>query len=164
MDYKERLQRQMIGARQTSERLLADFHAPEDWTRQVHPNCNHALWFAGHMAQSDNFFISLIAPQKAVEMPVYAKLFGVGSQPTGNPDDYPPVEEVLASMRERRSVLLALLNGMSEDELAQPTPKGSPDFLKDVASVFETSIWHEGMHSGQLSVTRRALGFSPIMA
>ena len=44
---------------------LADFKTPEQWVFQVHPHCNHALWFAGHMATSDNFFLSLVAPEKA---------------------------------------------------------------------------------------------------
>lgn len=163
MEIKERLRRQLQTARSTSERLLADFQSPEDWTRQIHSQCNHALWFAGHMAQTDNFFISLVAPDKAREMPEFSKLFGMGSQPTGNPTDYPAPEEVLKVMRERRETLLAILESLSEEDLAKPTPPGSPNFLADVASVFEASIWHEGLHSGQLSVTRRALGFKPIM-
>ena len=56
MGPKQRLQRQLVEMRQRSERLLADFRTPGQWTFQVHPSCNHALWFAGHMATSDNFF------------------------------------------------------------------------------------------------------------
>jgi hypothetical protein len=67
-------------------------------------------------------------------------------------------------MRDRRAVLLSILDGLREDELSQPMPPGSPEFLKDVGAVFETSIWHEGLHSGQLTITRRALGFEPLMA
>jgi hypothetical protein len=164
MELKNRLRRQMLTARETSERLLADFKTPDDWTRQVHPNCNHALWFAGHMAQTDNFFISVLAPEKARELPEFARLFGMGSQPSGDPDAYPAPEEVLANMRERREALLSILESLSEEDFGKPMPPGTPEFLNDVGSVFETSIWHEGMHSGQLSLTRRALGFQPLMA
>ena len=69
MALKERLRRQLASVRQVSERLLADFRTPQEWTFQVHPACNHALWFAGHMATSDNFFLSLIAPEKAKQLP-----------------------------------------------------------------------------------------------
>lgn len=164
MNLKERLRRQMLTARETSERLLADFKTPEDWTRQVHPHCNHALWFAGHMAQTDNFFISVLDPAKAKDWPEFAKLFGMGSHPTANPDDYPAPAEVLATMRERRQTLLSILDNLSEEDFSEPMPKGTPEFLPDKGSVFETSIWHEGMHSGQLSVARRALGHEPLMA
>jgi uncharacterized damage-inducible protein DinB len=163
MSMKERLRRQLVSARQLSERLLADFHTPEDWTRQVHPGCNHALWFAGHMANTDNFLISMIAPEQARDRAGFAAKFGMGSQPTSNPADYPPADEVLAAMRERRQALLALLDGLSDEDLAKKTAAGAPEFLSDFASVFELAIWHEGLHSGQLSIARRALGCAPVM-
>ena len=162
MSQKERLQRQLERVRQNSERLLADFRSPEQWTFQVHPNCNHALWFAGHMATSDNFFLSLVAPEKSQKLPEFQAKFGMGSQPTSQVNEYPPLESVLATMRERRQTLLAVLDRLSDEDLAKKTPAGAPDFLPDVASVFELAIWHEGQHSGQVSVARRALGHKPL--
>ncbi len=64
-------------------------------------------------------------------------------------------------MRECCSVLLAIFASVTEEDLAKPTPEGTPNFLADVGSVFEMAVWHEGLHSGQLSVTRRSLGFDP---
>jgi hypothetical protein len=162
MPLKERLERGLVNMRRTSERLLEDFKTPEEWTFQVHPSCNHALWFAGHMATIDNFFLSLVAPPRARQIPDLQAKFGMGSQPTNDPSAYPPPEAVLATMRERRKELLAALQGMTEDDLAKKTPAGAPDFLPDVASVFELAIWHEGQHNGQLSVARRALGHKPL--
>jgi uncharacterized damage-inducible protein DinB len=162
MSLKDRLLRQLKNTREMSERLLSDFKTPQDWTYQVHPSCNHALWFAGHMATSDNFFLSLISPEKKKEMPEFQTKFGMGSQPTNEPAMYPQPESVLATMRERRQALLSTLEGMTDDELAKKTPDGAPDFLPDVGSVFEVAIWHEGRHSGQLSVARRALGHKPL--
>jgi uncharacterized damage-inducible protein DinB len=162
MSQKERLQRQLARVRQNSERLLADFRTPEEWTFQVHPSCNHALWFAGHMATSDNFFLSLVATDKSQKLPEFQAKFGMGSQPTNQPAEYPAPESVLAAMRERRGTLLEVLQGMTDEDLARKTPDGAPDFLPDVASVFELAIWHEGQHSGQVSVARRALGHKPL--
>lgn len=162
MAFKERLQRQLVAARDLSEGLLRDFRSPEDWTRQIHACSNHALWFAGHMGHVDNFFISLLVPEKAYESPDFATRFGMGSQPSSNPADYPPVEEVLAYMRERRALLLSILDQIPDQELGERLPAGTPDFLSDKGSVFEMAIWHEGVHSGQLSVARRALGHGPL--
>ena len=162
MTLKDRLQRQLINTRQASERLLSDFKTPQDWTFQVHPSCNHALWFAGHMAPTDNFFLSLIAPEKSKDIPDFHAKFGMGSQPTTDFAAYPAPDSVLATMRERRGVLLSTLEAMTDDDLAKKTPDGAPDFLPDVGSVFEVAIWHEGRHSGQLSVARRALGHKPL--
>ncbi len=165
MNIKERLKRQLLQARQLSEQLLADFRKPEHWVYQVHENCNHALWFAGHMAHVDNFFISLVAPAKAISLPpLYSERFGMGSQPTGSLADYPPPSDVVARMRERRESLLAVLDSLTEEDLSKPSPEGAPAFLADFGSVFEMAIWHEGLHSGQLSSSRRALGFGPVMS
>jgi uncharacterized damage-inducible protein DinB len=163
MSLKDRLERQLVNVRQLSERMLADFRTPQDWVFQVHPNCNHALWFAGHMAHNDNFFLSLVAPDKARAMPDYSARFGMGSQPSARPEDYPPSDTVLTTMRERRQALLAALAEMTDDDLARKLPAGTPGFLSDVGSVFELAIWHEGQHNGQLSVARRALGHKPLM-
>lgn len=162
MSQRERLRRQLERVRENSERLLADFRTPEQWTFQVHPSCNHALWFAGHMATSDNFFLSLVAPERSQKLPDFQAKFGMGSQPTNQPAEYPAPESVLQAMRERRAALLSVLDQMSDDDLAKKTPSGAPDFLPDVASVFELAIWHEGQHSGQVSVARRALGHKPL--
>lgn len=160
---KDRFRRQLTSARSLSEKLLADFRTPEDWTHQVHPGANHALWFVGHMATTDNFLISLLAPEKANNSESLTSLFGMGSQPSREVSKYPPVEELLETMRERRRLLLEILDGLSEDDLANKTPKGAPDFTPDFASVFELAIWHEGLHSGQLSLVRRSLGHKPLM-
>jgi uncharacterized damage-inducible protein DinB len=162
MGLKQRLQRQLVNIRQMSERLLADFHTPQEWTFQAHPACNHALWFAGHMATSDNFFLSLVAPEKTKELPDFQAKFGMGSQPTNDPAAYPSPESIQATMRERRQALLAALEAMSDEDLAESTPAGAPEFLPDVGSVFELAVWHEGQHRGQLSVARRALGHKPL--
>lgn len=162
MSLKQRLERQLVNMRQMSERLLEDFKTPEQWVYQVHPHCNHALWFAGHMAHIDNFFLSLVAPDKSQKMPEFTARFGMGSQPTSNPGDYPPPASVLEAMRERRRTLLSVLAEMTDDDLARKLPAGTPGFLSDVGSVFELAIWHEGQHNGQLSVARRALGHKPL--
>jgi hypothetical protein len=163
MSLQQRLERQLHSTRQMSEKLLADFKTPQDWVHQVHPGCNHALWFAGHMANTDNFLLSLVAPARSVSLEGFNARFGMGSQPTNQPAEYPPAEAVLASMRERRSELLGVLSGLSDEDLAQKTPNGAPEFLPDIASVFEMAIWHEGLHAGQLTVVRRALGHKPLV-
>jgi len=146
-----------------SEKLLADFKTPHDWVHQVHPGGNHALWFVGHMANTDNFLLSLVSPPNAKSLEGFNTRFGMGSQPTDHPEEYPAAESVLATMRERRLKLLEVLSSLSDDDLAKKTPEGAPEFLPDFASVFEMAIWHEGLHAGQLSVTRRALGHKPLV-
>lgn len=161
MSVKQRLKKQLLTAREYSRSLLTDIATPEQWTHQMHSNANHPLWFAGHMATADNFFLSTLAPERVVKRPEFDQAFGTGSQPTNNPADYPDPEQVLDVMNERRAALLEVLEAMDEADLEKPLPKGAPDFLPDIGSVFEMAIWHEGLHSGQLSVARRSMGLKP---
>lgn len=162
MSLKSCLKSQLVASRDYSEQLLKAFDTPQAWVHQVHPHANHPLWFAGHMGVSDDFFVSLVAPQRTARRPDLVERFGTGSQPVGDPSAYPPVAEVLSYMRERRQTLLDVLESMSDEELQRTTPPGTPDFLRDYASVFQTASWHEGLHSGQVSVTHRALGHKPV--
>jgi hypothetical protein len=114
------------------------------------------------MAVSDNFFISKVVPDKTRHQPEFELAFGTGSQPTNDPADYPAPEKVLDYMTERRATLLTALDALSDADLEQPLAKGAPDFLPDVGSVFEMAVWHEGLHSGQLSICRRAMGHKPV--
>jgi hypothetical protein len=105
--------------------------------------------------------ISLIARDKASPKDDYPERFGMGSTPTSDASAYPPVEEVLAYMRERRDVFLSLLDGLNEEDFDTPTPAGAPPFLATFGSVFQLGAWHEGFHLGQVSVAARALGIPP---
>ena len=159
---QERLYSRLKNARIFTERLLEDFSGASSWVYQITPDANHALWFVGHMGVTDNFMISVLKPDLAFLPDGYAELFGIGSQPVDDIASYPDVEQVCEFMRSRREVLLGILNNLSDEELGAATPDGAPKFMADFAAVFETAIWHEGMHCGQLTTTRRSLGFGPL--
>jgi hypothetical protein len=161
MNQRERLKGRLENARKFSLRLLSDFTSPSDWIHQLHEGGNHALWFVGHMGNTDNFMISMLAPDQDNSLENFGDQFGMGSQPSSDFSSYPAVEDLLEYMQQRREVLLTLLAGLEDEQLDESTPEGTPAFMPDVASVFETAIWHEALHSGQLSMIRRALGHPP---
>jgi uncharacterized damage-inducible protein DinB len=163
MSLKGRLESQLKLIRGISEGMLAVFTAPEHWTHQVHDQANHALWFAGHIGTVDNFMIGHLAPEKSSLKEGYREKFGMGSRPTSNPADYPAADDVLAFMRERRQALLEVLAALDEKDLEQPAPEGLPEMISDVASLFETAVWHEALHLGQVTVARRQLGHPPMV-
>ena len=159
---QERLYSRLQSARRFTERLLEDFTDSDSWVHQITPDANHALWFVGHMGVTDNFMISVLAPDFTCFPDGYAELFGIGSQPVDDITSYPDVQQVCEFMRSRREVLLGILNKLSDEELGAATPDGAPKFMADFAAVFEMAIWHEGMHCGQLTTTRHSLGFAPL--
>lgn len=153
----------LSGARRYSEGLFANFKTPDEWVYQVHDKANHALWCAGHLGSTDNFMLSLIAPEKAKSNERYKALFGGGSEPVGDASQYPSPDEIMDYLRERRKVLLEVLDGMTEADLAKPTPDDAPDFIPDIESAFRILSWHEGLHAGQASIAHRGLEKSPVM-
>jgi hypothetical protein len=152
----------MENARRFSEGLLTAFTKPGEWTHQLFPGANHALWFAGHMALVDNSFLKRVA-DKGIDKPDYAAKFGRGSQATGNPADYPPADEVVSFMRGRRKLVMEEVAKFTDADLPKPLPQGFPPFLPDFGQLFAFFAWHEGMHAGQISMIRRALGHPPIV-
>lgn len=163
MDLKSRIERQLRKVREVTETLLSTFQTPEHWTLQMHDQANPPLWVAGHLGTVDNFMLRLLAPDKAVANGAYQAKFGMGSRPTSNPADYPPPAEVVEFMRGRRRVLLEILAGMSDDDLSGPAPRGTPDIMPDVGSIFEMAVWHEALHAGQVTIARRSLGLPPLV-
>lgn len=163
MELVQRLTNRLTHAREFSLTLLQDFSTDANWTFQLHEGGNHALWFLGHIATTDNFMITLVSADLSEVPENYPALFGIGSTPSTEINDYPPVEEIKAYCQDRRNTLLEILAGLTDDDLATETPDGAPEFMPDFASVFEAAIWHEGLHTGQLSMLRRALGFAPIV-
>ena len=163
MGMKARLVQQLSTVRGISEQMLAALETPQQWTHQVHDRANHALWFAGHVGTVDDFLIHSLAPEKSHVEANYRAMFGMGSRPTSNPADYPPVEEVRQFMRQRRETLLQVLADLDEADLEKPSPEGTPEIMPDVASMFEAAVWHEALHLGQVTVTRRQLGHPPMV-
>jgi uncharacterized damage-inducible protein DinB len=164
MKLADRILRQLKQVREFNEKMLEAFQTPEDWTHQIAPGTNHALWFAGHMTTADNYFISKLAPNRKKPLDDWEALFGMGSKPTSNPDQYPPAAEVLDVMRERRAVLLELLAKETDADLAGPPLEGPNDFWPDKGSIYEMIGWHEMLHAGQVSMVRRALGHKPVFS
>src|SRR5260370_33237340 len=118
-----------------SEEILAAFESPDDWCRQVVPRTNHALWFAGHMATTDNYFISRVAPGREKPLEGWDKLFGMGSKPTNDPEDYPPVAEVVETMRERCGGPVELFRGPTDAGLVGASGDGASVVLPRFGSV-----------------------------
>jgi uncharacterized damage-inducible protein DinB len=167
MELREHARYALKFSRRLSEGLLGSFKTPENWVFQIHPKANHPLWIAGHLALVDNAFINRFRPALATKPEGWDALFGFGSQPKPDANLYPNPDEVLSYFRRRREVLLNVLDELSEEELCAAAPAagerspiaGAPN----MGHAFIFIAYHEGLHSGQLTVTHRALGHAPIV-
>ena len=162
MSMKEQFQAGLQFSRSYTTGLFDKFESANEWVYQAHATANHALWCLGHIAIADNFFTSLIAPEKAMVPDGYSEAFGKGSEPVNDASQYPAPEEVKQFFNDRRETLLAVLDSMTEEDFAKPTPGEAANTFPTFGAVFGAAIWHETLHAGQTSIAHRGLNKSPL--
>ena len=119
---------------------------------------NHALWVLGHLACTDNYFLTSLGQREAVIEESWNKLFGMGANPIADPTAYPSLGEIKAGLQRTRDALIDWLGSLDEQQLAAPLPDELLGFAPTFAAVAGSIAWHEGFHAGQLSAIRRSLG------
>ncbi len=147
-------------ARQWTLDLLSDI--PQD--KLTHQPCaggNHAIWIAGHIAYADDGFLSGVGKKPARFSDSWVKLFGMGSKPQADAGAYPPLSELTNALADNREGLLAWFGSMSAEELANPLPEDFKMFAATFGQLMTSIAWHEGLHTGQLTVVRKSLGLAP---
>jgi hypothetical protein len=140
---------------------LSEDIPPDRWCHQPAPGTNHPLWVLGHLAWVDEFFPAQLGQKPTQLGERWTQQFGMGSTPMGNPKDYPPISEIKSLLADARARLRSWFESMDEKRLAAPLPKDFQNFAPDFAGLMFSIAWHEGMHTGQLTVCRRSLGLKP---
>lgn len=136
---------------------------PDDkWLHQPFAGANHAMWIAGHLAHGDDVFVTSLKPAESRLPEIWGKLFGPKSKPAGDAALYPSVEEMMNHLAHTRETLATWFNSLSDAQLRSPLPEGFTKFATSFAALMGTLAWHEGLHTGQLTVVRKSLGFEPL--
>jgi DinB superfamily len=147
-------------SRQSLLTLAEDF--PKDkLTHQPFPGANHALWLMGHLANADDFFMAELGKKPMPQFEKTKALFFMGSKPTPNVKDYPPIEEIRSYLSSAREGLVSWFKSMPPTQLAAPLPEDWKPFAPTYGALMFSIAWHEGLHTGQLTTLRKSLGLSP---
>ena len=147
-------------ARQITTSLFGDI--PQDQqTFQPLPGANHALWIIGHVGVADAFFLKEAAGQETKDLDRWLSLFFMGSKPMPRAADYPPLAEIRGLFDGSRERLITWAGSLSESQLDAPLPDSIKDFGASHAHLLGNLAVHEGLHAGQLTVIRKALGLVP---
>jgi uncharacterized damage-inducible protein DinB len=131
-------------------------------TAQPIPACNHALWVAGHIADTDDFFWRTLTGKPSGLPAGWKEKFGGGSTPVNDPGTYPPLAEVKRMLADRRQALEAYFRSLDRARLQSPTPEKVRFFGPTIGSLAGSIAWHEGMHTGQITMVRKGLGMPPL--
>lgn len=120
---------------------------------------NHAMWIAGHLTVVEGRLHQML---HGTPNPVHhwKPLFDWGSEPTDDPADYPPFDEVMEKFKELRAQTHAFLDEFGEEGLDQPTKCQPPGFggFETAGKAIIIIAGHACGHLGGLNVVRAAAG------
>lgn len=144
-------------ARKTTLKMIDGIPAGK-LCHQPLPNTNHAIWVLGHMAWTDDYFMTSLGGAKPILDESWAKRFGMGSKPTGDAKAYPSLDEVNATAKKTRAALVKWFESLDDAKLGTAFTGDMAGFAPNYATLPISIAWHEGFHAGQISVVRRSLG------
>lgn len=127
------------------------------------PEGTHASWIVGHLASTDDFFHATLASTPMTLDEAWHKTYGMNSNVSDTPGDYPPLGELLDIADRTRQGLTDWFATLDEAQLLAPLPDELVRFAPTRAALMSSLACHEGMHAGQVSVIRRVVGLPRIM-
>lgn len=127
-------------------------------TAQAAGQPNHCLWTLGHLAETYEWASNLFDGKPRTLPEGYAKLFGMGSQPTGDATAYPPIAEVRAAFDRAYARLVTATKAMTPAQLDESLKEATQGFASTKKDMVYKMAWHDGWHLGQLTTLRKFLG------
>ncbi len=132
---------------------------------------NHPLWILGHLAYSEANIVNHIILGNENPMIEWKEMFGntpeVSRGPVTDSDYYLPWDEVRQKFDEVREQTMNYVNGLSDDDLSQPSkncPPGREQMMGTVGACLTILTLHPIMHYGQVADARRMAGRDPLFA
>jgi len=120
----------------------------------------HTIWVLGHLAYIEALVLRRFMLGETNPLADWEEIFD-GKEVDGNPDRYPPFDEVLARCRSMRKSTLALLDTLSEEDLDRSSAAAPPGHEASFGTwrrCLQFLADHFYMHRGQLADARRAAG------
>jgi hypothetical protein len=144
------------------EKHLSDFSETDMLVRPV-PHANHAAWQLTHMANSANNMLKAFNPDANIPLPPrFDPAFKKESATSDDPNLFPTKAELLTLLHSILDAQVAVIEKMSDEQLAQPSPEKLRSFAPTLAALAMMNPLHATMHIGQIQVIRRKLG-RPVM-
>ena len=145
----------MVSMRCTLEAVLLVRISPRADIVRIAADC------VAHIAAEEDFFLTKLAGQQSALPESWKDKFLGGSAVTDDRVDYPSRDELFRVLAERREANKLWLSSLSDEELNEPITGGLEMFAPTRAHMAGSLAMHEGVHAGQVSAARRAMGLPP---
>jgi hypothetical protein len=133
----------------TDQELL---HRPAEGT-------NHINWQLGHLIQSENEMINIVAPGAMPPLPAgFAEKYTKNIAGSDNSADFLKKADLMQAFEEQRAGTLQALEKTSDSDFDKPT---GVSYAPTVGSMYSMQGTHWVMHAGQWAIVRRQLGRKP---
>jgi hypothetical protein len=146
-----------------AHRLVADLSEDQLCAQPIEGrSMNHAAFVLGHLAWTSESMAGLLgaADARGAEL---RELFGMGSQVHADRNRYPSKVELVQSLDNAHARLIDAVNRATPEKLAEPAPERMRSRFATLGHlVFGLMTSHEGVHLGQLSAWRRAMGLPSV--
>ncbi len=126
---------------------------------------NHALWILGHIVFSESTLLDGFIHGKPNRFPEWQLLFGIGSTPLQDADDYPTFDAITGRFNEVRNATLNYIAALADADLDTPSqaPAELVDYFPTVGRCLGSIVSHAFFHAGQVAVVRNAVNRPPLM-
>lgn len=141
---------------------LEDLTDEDLFVRSVE-NTNHIAWQLGHLIAGENFHVNQVSADSMPPLPEgFASKHTKDTAAIDDRGAFLKKSEYLELMKEQRDGTIAVLERLSDEQLAQPSPDSVSYLGPTVGSIFAGESAHWMMHAGQWAVIRRKLGKPPL--
>ena len=141
--------------------LLSDIDG-DDWTVQLQPGMQHALWICGHLACAQGALLFQRCLGRSVLDAEFCGHFPIGAAiKSASEHDWPSPTRVRQEMDRIQQATLDTVATLDDETLTQPAfgKDGAkhPHYDTKLGAISHISR-HEAFHAGQLATIRRLLG------
>lgn len=145
-----------------SERILTNYtNDLDDEALRLRPmeGINPIAWQLGHLLSFERAMVEGIRPGSSPPLPEgFDTTHSTDSAKANVDSGFSTLAEYRSLMQAQRAVTKALLESLTEEELAAPAPERFLKFTPTVSAGLNMVGLHNMMHVGQFVVVRRKLG------
>ncbi len=154
------------GTLASSDRLITTYISDlDDAELRVRPmdGMNHIAWQLGHLILTERMVLETIKPGSCPPVPDgFEEGHGRQSFGVDDPSKFYPRAEYERLWRAQRDATLAVLDGLSDEEMDAPGPERLRRMVPTNGAAINFMGLHATVHAGQFIATRRKLG-KPIL-
>ncbi|WP_437186037.1 DinB family protein [Planctomicrobium sp. SH668] len=131
----------------------------EQMADQPFPAANHPAWIVGHLTASAESIVTLLGGVRRLPEN-WTELFGQNTEPSTDRSKYPSKKDLIELLVDRYRTACELLEIAPTEALKGRNPR--PHMIEHLPTVGDLVSFaitgHVGIHTGQLSMWRRAMG------